>query len=166
MSITITITADYADEVRAQMRELLGETVFNTAPIMAPQRDLPETAVVTDAAPVEPPKAEPEIVPPTRKPRAKKAETVVQPDVTDIDQNGDPVAPVLPAEFVGKSAAERYELLLPPMKAVVERAGQDAVYTVLKAAGVTNRKQAAELSDEKLAEFLVKLAAVPAAEVV
>lgn len=158
MSITITITADYADEVRAQMRELLGETVFNTPPVLTPQRDLPETAVVTDAAPAEPPKAEPEVIPPTRKPRAKKADTVVQPDVTDIDANGDPVAePPATVEFEGMTAEQRGEVMLPLMKKIVEEQGQEAMYTLLGAAKVANRTEASKMPLAGFADFMAAL---------
>ena len=160
MSITITITADYADEVRAQMRELLGETVFNTPPVLTPQRDLPETAVVTDAAPAEPPKAEPEIVPPKRT-RAKKEapiEKAPEAEITDIDGNGDPVAePPATAEFEGMTHEQRGEVMLPLMKKIVEEQVQEAMYKLLNEAKVANRTEASKMPLAGFADFMAAL---------
>lgn len=160
MSITITITADRADEVRAQMRELLGEPVFKTS-VLAPQRDLPGAAVVTDPPPAEPPKAEPEIVPPKRtraRREAQPIEKAPEAEITDIDQNGDPVAePPATAEFEGMTPEQRGEVMLPLMKKIVDEQGQEAMYKLLNEAKVANRTEASKMPLQGFADFMAAL---------
>lgn len=162
MSITVTFTGSPRD-VRADMLALMGAVVATEAGISAShtstisQRDLPETAVVTDAAPAEQPKAEPEIVPPKRTRVTKKAETVIQPDVTDIDKDGDPVAEPVVDEFAGKSPEEIYDLLTEPMTLVVKVCAEDKLRSILDEHKVKNRTEAAKLPADKLAALVADL---------
>lgn len=154
--IRIEIEADNAAKAHQEMAILLrGSRVAD--PVM--QRDLPDGAVITDAKPAEQPKAEPEIVPPPRRTRAKKADTTVQPDVTDIDANGDPVAEADPladivAELDAMSADEKSDLLKALMIDVVKKHGEPKVYDILKEAKVKNRTAALELPVADLAAFV------------
>lgn len=150
MSITITITADTPMEVRGIVAGLFGGDV------PAPAVNI--TSGVSDGPSqvlAETPKTEPEIVPPKRTRTTKKADTVIQPDVTDIDEQGDPV-PAPPAdEFAGKSADEIAELLKPLMMDAVKAKGQDAVFAILAEFKVKNRSEAAKLSNA--GEFAARL---------
>lgn len=144
MSITITINTATPAEAIAVMREfafaqdkvstaVAGPTALNIAPGVS---DAPS---VTAA---ETPKVEPEIVPPKRTRTTKKAETVVQSDVTDIDTNGDPV---VADEFAGKSIDEIAEALRPLMVEAVKAKGQDPIFAILAEFKVKNRTEAAKL---------------------
>jgi|GEM_PF-2351938 len=158
MSITITFTCEDADEAVVQMRYLIGDFVCdhdNTG-----ERDGPMSAVFAEK-PAEPAKAEPEIIPPVRKSRARKVETEVQPDVTDI-------GPVAATELDGTSA-ETVDFLMPIgveqraivlkslMTGVMDKRGMETVYALLAEAKVANRTEALKLPDDKLAAFAAAL---------
>lgn len=167
--IRIEITGD-AHEVRWEMRNLLGDfAIAEQASVekvaAGYQRDLPETAVVTDPPPAEPPKAEPEVVPPKRT-RAKKEapppEKAPESEITDIDQNGDPVAgaPAAPGEFDGMSPDEIKAALKPLAVAVIDKKGQEAIYTLLSKA---QAKDLSAVSRLPMAEIVAFAAAMRAA---
>lgn len=149
--IRIEIEADTAEAAHQEMAFLLrGSRVADAVP----QRDLPDGPVITDAKPAEQPKTEPEIVPPKRT-RAKKADTTVQPDVTDINGNGDPVeVDPTAAEIDAMSADEKSDLLKTLMIDVVKKHGEPKVYDLLKDAKVKNRTEALGLPADKLAAFV------------
>lgn len=133
MSITITIEGDTADRVRAEMwRFLNGDPV----PVATIQSAEPAPAAA------EPPAPEPEIVPPKRTRAPKKADTVVQADVTDIDKNGDPVDP-----YAALTADERGDLLKKVMVAVMDAKGEDRVIALLGEHKVKNRSEAIASAD-------------------
>lgn len=155
--ITITIDGETADEVLRDLAGMAARVAAGPGPLV--QREIPDTAVVTDPAPpVEQPEAEPEIVPPKRT-RAKKEAPPEKPaDVTDIDANGDPVAePPATAEFEGMTPEQRGEVMLPLMKKIVEEQGQEAMYTLLGAAKVANRTEASKMPLAGFAEFMAAL---------
>lgn len=137
MSITITITAETPTELRGVLAGLVGEAPTPAVNIASGVSDAPSVTVADT------PKAEPEVIPPARKPRAtKKAETVIQPDATDIDTNGDPV---VVDEFAGKSVDEIAEALKPLMIEAVKAKGQDPIFDILAEFKVKNRTEAAKL---------------------
>ena len=90
------------------------------------------------------------IIPPVRKSRAKKAETEVQPDVTDIE-------PEVVSEYEGMSVEQRSDVLKSLMTEVMDKKGMETVYALLKEAKVPNRTEASKLPDDKLAAFVAAL---------
>lgn len=133
MSITITIVGDTVGEIRDQLTALLGQPPEHRG-------DLPAIGAVETPAPASAP--EPEITPPKRTRAPKKADTVVQADVTDIDKNGDPVDP-----YAALTAEEKGDLLRKVMVAVMDAKGEDRVIALLGEHKVKNRSEAIASAD-------------------
>lgn len=146
MSITITITAETPSEVRGILSGLVGGDI--PTPTLSPEQ------VETIKERAETPKAEPEIIPSARKPRkaSKPADTVVQSEVVDIDQNGDPV----PDEFAGKTDDELDQIIKAELIKLKEAKGEDAVYTLIKNEGYTQGRKEIVKSG-KTADFVAKV---------
>lgn len=128
MSITITFVGEEFDDIRRKALAAFG------TPMAMP----PGVSAETLTAPA----AEPEIVPPKRTRAPKKADTVVQADVTDIDKNGDPVDP-----YAALTAEEKGDLLKKVMVAVMDAKGEDRVIALLGEHKVKNRSEAIASAD-------------------
>lgn len=149
ITITITITAETPSEVRGILSGLVGGDI--PTPTLSPEQ------VETIKERAETPKAEPEIIPSARKPRkaSKPADTVVQSEVVDIDQNGDPVL-ASDDEFAGKTDDELDQIIKAELIKLKEAKGEDAVYTLIKNEGYTQGRKEIVKSG-KTADFVAKV---------